>query len=274
MDKTQQNPYPLEGRRPLLSKIWLSIKLIYFTALALAKVYKRIYFKNPSKKPQAVGQEWGQNCLNALNASVQSTGAKPIEGASLIVSNHFSYLDILVQLSQFRAGFVAKKAIASWPLIGPGAAGIGSIFVDRSSKESRLKTKEQIAQKILANNQKIVIFPSGTSSLWGKEWRNGAFEVAKEGKIPVQAVRLSYYPVRECAYVGDDNFFSSFWKMLNFKKIYVEIEVFEKTMIENVDEQRAELNQLVNDSHHAFLKKVNYEDKEVEASKTYKNSYE
>ncbi len=42
----------------------------------------------------------------------------PLPGAVLFVANHVSWVDICILHSQRMMGFVAKREIASWPLVG------------------------------------------------------------------------------------------------------------------------------------------------------------
>ena len=52
----------------------------------------------------------------------------------------------------------------------------------------------------------ITIFPSGTTRLTEDQpWKKGAFEIAKDAKVPVQLFKLDYSPLRELAYINDDN---------------------------------------------------------------------
>ena len=53
------------------------------------------------------------------------------DGAGLTVSNHLTYLDILVYGAARPFLFVAKSEVRQWPLLGTLASLGGTIFVDR-----------------------------------------------------------------------------------------------------------------------------------------------
>ena len=65
--------------------------------------------------------EWlHQSCargLSAINVHLSTTGALPSHG--LIVSNHLSYLDILVMSSAVPCVFVSKAEVEQWPIFRP-----------------------------------------------------------------------------------------------------------------------------------------------------------
>ena len=81
----------------------------------------------------------------------------------LYVSNHVSYLDIILLASSMDGIFVAKSEISKWPLINKLCKLGKTIFVDR---QNRLKAKEQT--NFIGNNLKtgynVILFPEGTSS--------------------------------------------------------------------------------------------------------------
>jgi 1-acyl-sn-glycerol-3-phosphate acyltransferase len=56
--------------------------------------------------------------------------------SGLLVSNHLSYLDIIVLSSIQPCVFVAKGDVARWPLFGWLARAAGTIFVDRDRRLS------------------------------------------------------------------------------------------------------------------------------------------
>ena len=86
----------------------------------------------------------------------------PQPGA-LFVANHVSWTDIALLARLTGAGFVAKREVGGWPLIGPLARRWGCILIDR---ERRLAAREQagaVARR-LGEGTGLVIFPEGTTS--------------------------------------------------------------------------------------------------------------
>lgn len=80
----------------------------------------------------------------------------------LVMANHRSYLDVLFIPTDRPITFVAKREVRSWPLIGQAAQGLGTIWVKRENKKSRMLTRERILRAI-DKGKNVVVFPEGTS---------------------------------------------------------------------------------------------------------------
>jgi len=105
-----------------------------------------------------------QTCLGILNVM----GIRPnIEGTppthGLVVSNHLSYIDILVLSAAMPCFFVAKIEIGGWPFFGKAARLGGTIFIDRSSLASANSVAAQMTER-LKMNMPVLLFPEGTST--------------------------------------------------------------------------------------------------------------
>jgi 1-acyl-sn-glycerol-3-phosphate acyltransferase len=199
------------------------------------------------KSPEGLSREythhimktWADAALKTLNVEVKAIGT-PSTQATLFVGNHMSYLDIPLLMSQAPVVFIAKKELAKWPLFGHGMRCVGTVFVDRSSVHSRKDAAETVAPYIKSSNQSVAIFPSGTTKLLEeKQWRWGAFLIAKRFSIPVQPFRLRYTPARLAAFIDDDAFAPHLWRLLGTKNLKAEIEFHDPIQ---VDDPEAEAN--------------------------------
>lgn len=167
---------------------------------------------------------WAQAMLRLLKVDVTFLGT-PNKESTLYIGNHISYLDIPLLMSVAPTVFIAKKELARWPFFGHGMKSVGTVFVDRSSIHSRKNAADSIAPFILANNQNVTLFPSGTTRLIEeKPWRWGAFLIAKRNGIPLQPFRIHYSPARTVAYIDDDFFPTHLWRLLSCDHIKAEIE--------------------------------------------------
>jgi len=69
----------------------------------------------------------------------------PPKYLSTFVSNHTSWLDVIVIISQFRPAFAAKKTLKKVPLFGVITQSLGCLFISRgASADQRNKIIEQI----------------------------------------------------------------------------------------------------------------------------------
>ena len=82
--------------------------------------------------------------------------------SNLFISNHLSYLDIPILGSKYPVRFVAKSEVENWPLFGFLAKLGRTIFISRNRSDS-LDQKKKIV-KSLSSDEKIFIFPEGTTS--------------------------------------------------------------------------------------------------------------
>ena len=116
-----------------------------------------------------------------------------MSSASLLVSNHLSYLDIVVLSSIRPCVFVAKRDVAGWPLFGWLANVAGTIFVDRERRLSSPKAVDAIADAI-ANGSLVVIFPEGTSSDGSTvlPFKSALLESAVQLCAPIAAASIEY----------------------------------------------------------------------------------
>jgi 1-acyl-sn-glycerol-3-phosphate acyltransferase len=81
----------------------------------------------------------------------------------LLVSNHLSYLDILVLGAITPSVFVAKREVRSWPLFGWFARMAGTVFVRRDCRRDTIRVNWEIV-RALQEKVLVVLFPEGTSS--------------------------------------------------------------------------------------------------------------
>jgi len=98
-----------------------------------------------------------------LRINIRVMGAPVQDRPALFVSNHVSWVDILVIGTIMPVAFVAKREVASWPLIGVTAKLQRTVFVDRTRRH---QTGEAIAEMVkrLAGGTSVVLFAEGTSS--------------------------------------------------------------------------------------------------------------
>ncbi|MBN1114825.1 MAG: 1-acyl-sn-glycerol-3-phosphate acyltransferase [Oligoflexia bacterium] len=133
---------------------------------------------------------------------------------SIIVSNHVSYWDILTFAAKFKAYFVAKSSVKTWPLIGQGAMFTRTIFINREkARSSLISLNNQISRRI-GENEDVIIFAEGTTSTDPcQTFKVGAFHASKTTGIPVKPVAVYYDHMDRICWVGDKTFISHLWDM-------------------------------------------------------------
>jgi 1-acyl-sn-glycerol-3-phosphate acyltransferase len=133
-----------------------------------------------------------------LRIRVRVRGAPMRDRAVLYVSNHVSWADILVIGSVAPVAFVAKREVASWPLVGITAKIQRTVFVDRTRRHQAAEAVADIVKR-LKDGVSVVLFAEGTSSDGNRvlPFRSallGAVEEASAhaGNILIQPMSISY----------------------------------------------------------------------------------
>ena len=166
--------------------------------------------------------EWSQSCgrplMDALGIDLSVEGEPPARG--LLVSNHLSYLDVLIYGASLPCVFVAKAEIRRWPFFGRMARAGGTLFVNRSSRTSAETVTAQIAAR-LKGTVPVLFFPEGTSTDGSKVLRfhSRFFTPAIAARVPVTACSVRYVmedgtPERELCWFGNAPFLPHVLKLL------------------------------------------------------------
>ena len=105
---------------------------------------------------------WAQTSLWILGVRVTRSGSAP-QAPFFLVSNHLSYLDILVLHAHTRARFLSKLEISKWPVAGWLARLAGTLFIDREKRRDVSRVIPEM-HAVLEAGDGVIIFPEGTSS--------------------------------------------------------------------------------------------------------------
>ena len=106
-------------------------------------------------------QRTTRRVLPYLGVHWQVEGDIPATG--LIVSNHISYVDILVFSAVTGCSFVSKAEVKDWPLFGPFAKLSGTVFVWRHSASDSARAYSEL-RECLKEGHPVALFPEGTTN--------------------------------------------------------------------------------------------------------------
>lgn len=186
--------------------------------------YCRSYLTNVDHRD--LKQQWAYEVLQILGFQLNVAGFPVKTPRNLIlVGNHISYLDIIVLFAVYpEVVFLSKSEVRYFPIIGSAAKRVGTLFVNRSSRESKAQARMNI-QRLLEQPKahfKIAVFPTGTTTLnEEKPWKAGIFKIAQGTNTCIQPFKIFYSPKRECAYIDQDNLFAGLMQLFELpnKKI-------------------------------------------------------
>jgi 1-acyl-sn-glycerol-3-phosphate acyltransferase len=133
--------------------------------------------------------------LRVFGVHVTVLGTAPTgRRARLVVANHRSALDIPLLLSTFGGHMLSRADLAGWPLVGPAARRIGTVFVDRKDKRSGASAIRTM-HDLLRSSATVCVFPEGTTFADDevRPFQPGAFlAAARAGAVDVLPVGLAY----------------------------------------------------------------------------------
>ncbi|MGO9326000.1 MAG: lysophospholipid acyltransferase family protein [Terracidiphilus sp.] len=156
--------------------------------------------------------------LKVLDIRTKVEGEPPMCG--LVVSNHLSYLDIIISSAAMPCFFVSKIEVDGWPFFGKAARSGGTIFLDRSSSESANAVAEEMVERLKLPIP-VLLFPEGTSTDGAQVLRfhSRLIDPATAIGSPITAAAIRYIidggvEERELCWYGDEGFATHMWKVL------------------------------------------------------------
>ncbi|MGA4996753.1 lysophospholipid acyltransferase family protein [Streptomyces arboris] len=148
-------------------------------------------------------------------------------GGELVVANHVSWLDIPLVASVLPGRMLAKSEVGRWPLLGRLAGLGGTLFIDRDRLRALPGAVGTVAEA-LRSGSRVVAFPEG--STWcgrgsGGVFRPAVFQAAIDAEVSVRPVRITYRAPGAVAFVGDDPFAASLWRVVRAAGLTAEVDV-------------------------------------------------
>lgn len=155
-------------------------------------------------------------------------GQPPERG--LLLSNHLSYLDILLHATLAPTIFVAKREIGRWPLFGNVAKAAGTIFLDRTTRTDLLRVEREM-DRVLQEPCVVCLFPEGHTSTGETilPFRSSLLAAVAGTDRPVTVAAIDYRlpdggdPRREAAWTGESNFFLHGLRLLRHRVIQARV---------------------------------------------------
>lgn len=194
-----------------------------------------------------VQQKLSQRILGILGITVTTSASVSETGNRLLVSNHLSYLDVLVIGSLYQTGFVAKSEVAKWPVIGRLARLTGTVFLRRGDVQSSVSCVYRVSQ-ILRSGRQIHVFPEGTTTNGrDKALLHPLFMAAAVRSqrsitplaLRIEEVREDGHPISEpeevVAWYGESNFVTHLWRLLLIDSARIQVTELEEIKASRVD---------------------------------------
>ena len=192
----------------------------------------------------------------------------------LLVSNHLSYIDVLIVSSVFPAYFITSLDMKATPFLGQICKMAQCLFVNRKSRKNIEYEVGQISQK-LSEGSHVALFPEATSTNGEKvlPFKRSIFQAAINTCTDALPLCINYKGINNspvslenrdlvCWY-GKMDFFPHFYKMLQQKKIYASLTINAPLEVSDKTDIRA-----LADQCHSLIDK-NYSN--IQARKSFEN---
>lgn len=184
-----------------------------------------IYFRFPQLNPaqrEARVQVWATQLLRIWGIELEVRGQPVISGPTLLVSNHISWLDILVIHATRHCRFVSKSELREWPLIGTLATGAGTLYIERENRKDAKRMVNEMAHA-LKSGDVLAVFPEGTTGdgMGLLPFHANLIQSAIDADAPIQPLALQFVDTQTkdismaARFVGEDTLAGSVWRTLN-----------------------------------------------------------
>ncbi|HET7126275.1 MAG TPA: lysophospholipid acyltransferase family protein [Lysobacter sp.] len=212
---------PWRPLRYALRTPWLLLHVLVFLPLVLLLIslpIRRLRLASGERLEHRLIRAWQGGLMRVFGFRVRSRGT-PLPGATVFVANHVSWIDIVALHSQRMMGFVAKREIRGWPLVGWLATRGETIYHQRGDQASLGGVLHEMLARLRAGRS-VGVFPEGRTRD-GREigpFHARIFLAAVESGVPVQPVALRYgaeaSAQAEVAFAPGESFFANFLRLL------------------------------------------------------------
>ena len=192
-----------------------------------------IFVSSKSQQDKVI-QFWCRRLLSIFKIEVELIGVRENlfnQKKYLMVSNHISWLDIIVIQSIKPSIFVAKSDVASWPLFGWVAQMTGTIFIKRDKVSDIKKALKKMKRRLIKRS--VCIFPEGTSTngRYVLPFKSNLFQSSIDSNKSILPISISYREANaytdKVAFIDDMSLIDSIIKIKNGNHIKVIVDVMQ-----------------------------------------------
>jgi len=170
------------------------VVLFLFTALTLPLMpLQQLFLWTWPRMARVFPMHYHRLVCRILGIRLNVVGGAPEQGPLLIVSNHVSWLDIVVLSAIAPVSFVAKREVGRWPFFGTLARLQRTVFVDRDRRHATGDSRSEMQERLKAGDM-LVLFPEGTSGD-GRSvlpFKSSFFGAAELPGVLVQPLSIAY----------------------------------------------------------------------------------
>lgn len=220
----------MRGPMRSLRAAWRVLRMLVHLLHGIAVMALRFPSLDAAGRQQRI-QWWSAKLVRVVGLQLQASGT-PRPGATLLLANHVSWLDIAaIHAVAPQARFVSKADVLAWPLLGWLIKGAGTLFIERERKRDALRVLHQVAESLKAGDT-VAVFPEGTTGDGATllPFHANLLQAAIATGTPVQGVVLRYsQPGHRFSpavqFLGDTSLLQSVWRMVSAQGLGVHVEL-------------------------------------------------
>lgn len=225
--------------RLILLILWCIVMFFYGGYLHLISLFDTRYEK--IKRLTYGAKIWGTGIAKIANLQIKIHGDPNIV-KGMIISNHLSYLDIIILSSVFPLRFTPKADIAKWPFLGWFVWLSMAIWVDRERRQSAIKTMQEFIETI-SHSINLMTFPEGTTTDGTNgllPFKSTVFEVVTKRKTPLYPVLIHYKEDSKnlISWYGNVPFIGHAWNVLGIPKIIADLHILSPIVSKDSDNRK------------------------------------
>jgi 1-acyl-sn-glycerol-3-phosphate acyltransferase len=173
---------------------------------------------------------WCRRLVRAVGVELSVVGALPDGGA--VVSNHLSYMDILLYSAVRPFVMVAKSEVRGWPLFGWLTSRAGTVYVRRGGGPSTYPGVNAAMAEAYRSGLPVLFFPEGTTTDGGDvlPFRRGLFHSVLNERVSLRVAALRYSledaggsVEEDVCWWGDALLAPHLWRLLGMRGVRAEI---------------------------------------------------
>lgn len=173
---------------------------LLLAAVVDGQVRKWLGWMTPGPDGAVWVHRWCRRIVRAAGIEVEISGPVPDNGGRMlaVVSNHLSYLDVLLYSATRPFIMVSKVEVRGWPVIGWITAQAGTIYVQRRDvKGGQTQTHAQVnawMAEAYRSGLPVMFYPEGTTTDGSEilEFRRGLYNSVVYDQVPVKVAAIGY----------------------------------------------------------------------------------
>ena len=170
-------------------------------------------------------RRWARASLWSANAKLEVQGTPP-PAPCFLVANHVGWVDVWSLAASCDCVFVSMEELLRWPLFGPLARSVDTVFIVRERKRDIPAVNRSI-EEAFTRGERVVFFPEGYSTIGTSvdAFKPSLFEPAAQAGLPVGWATLHYatgprdWPAAFSVPWGDRNFARQVWRFFSLDRI-------------------------------------------------------